>query len=85
MTMQEFNDYLDDKIQQNENLIKITFYELRIKLNLSEEETNQVLEWTKNKFEKMNYKIYFTGEEYKYQNSIKQVQSNELMIAIKNV
>ena len=83
MTMQEFNDYLDNKIQENENLIQITFYELRIKLNLSEEEANQVLEWTKNKFEKLNYHIYFTGQEYEYQNSIKIVQSNELMIAIK--
>ena len=83
MTMQEFNDYLDNKIQENENIIRMTFYELRIKLNLSEEEANQVLEWTKNKFEKMNYNIYFTGEEYEYQNSVKIVQSNELMIAIK--
>ena len=35
MTMQEFVDYLDKKIEQNENFIRITFYEIRVKYGLT--------------------------------------------------
>lgn len=83
MTMQEFVDYLDKKIEQNENFIRITFYEIRVKYDLNEEETEQLLELAKNKFENMGYNVYFTDAKYTYRNERKIVQSNELMIAIK--
>lgn len=83
MTMQEFGDYLDRKIEENEKFIKITFYEIRVKYDLTEKETNLFLELAKNKFENIGYRVYFTGEKYIYQNEYKIVQSNELMIAIK--
>lgn len=35
MTMQEITEYLDDKIAKNQNEIIITFYEIRVKMNLS--------------------------------------------------
>ena len=34
---------LDSKIAENENFIRFTFYELRVKNNLSEEDTNEFL------------------------------------------
>ena len=43
MTMQEVREYLDRKIDNNPNELIITFYEARIKLNLSEEETDALL------------------------------------------
>lgn len=81
MTMQELTEYLDRKIQQNKNFIKITFYEARVKLNLSQEETNQFLQLAQNRLENMNYKVYFTNEKFTYQNMIVVVKQNELMIA----
>ena len=79
MTMQEFVDYLDKKIEQNENFIRITFYEIRVKYGLTEKETNTL----KNKFENIGYSVYFTDAKYTYQNARMTVKPNELMIAIK--
>lgn len=64
MTMQEFVDYLDKKIEQNENFIRITFYEIRVKYGLSEKQTENFLEIAKNKFENMGYYVYFTDAKY---------------------
>ena len=83
MTMQELVNYFDSKIAENENFIKITFYELRLKYNILEEEINHFLEIAKNKFENMGYNVYFTGEYFDYKNSKMKVQDNEYMVAIK--
>ena len=37
MNLQFVNDYIERKLAENENYIRYTFYELRIKNNLSEE------------------------------------------------
>ncbi len=83
MTIQFITQYIEDKINENENFIRYTFYELRIKNNLSEEEIEQFLEINKNYFENKNYKVYFTGQRYLLKNKNEIVQPNELMIAIK--
>ena len=85
MTMQEITNYLDNKINSNENIVIITFYEVRIKFNLSEEETQEFLRLCKTRLENLGYQTYFTGTKYKYQGITKEVQSNELMVAIKEV
>ena len=43
MTMQDITNYLDNKIAKNSNEIVVTFYEARVKMNLSEEETDNLL------------------------------------------
>ena len=83
MTMQEITQYLDNKIDKNENLVIITFYEVRIKFDLSEEETQEFLRLCKTRLENLGYEVYFTGARYRYQGESKVVQSNELMVAIK--
>ena len=37
MTKQFVFDYIDKKLEENENYIRYTFYELKVKNNLSEE------------------------------------------------
>ena len=76
-------DLIDSKLEQNENYVVFTFYELRIKHNLSEDEISKFLELSKNRFENSKYKVYFTGDKYKYQNQEKVVKENELLVAIK--
>lgn len=77
------NEMLDKKIIENDKYIRITFYELRIKYNLNEEQTDRILELIKNKLERMNYQVFFTGAKFEYQNCKRTVQINELVIAIK--
>ena len=83
MTMFEVSEYLDNKIDENEEFIRITYYEIRVKYNLSVEETETFLKLAKNKFENLGYNVYFTDAKYEYNDAKMTVQPNELMIAIK--
>jgi len=83
MTKQFVNDYIENKLEQNEDFIRYTFYELRVKNNLSEEEIDEFLKLNKNYFENKGYRVYFTGAKFVYENANRMVQDNELMIAVK--
>ena len=83
MITQFVNNYIKKKIDENENYIRYTFYELRIKNKLSEKEIVEFLRINKNYFESNKYQVYFTGDTYKYSNQEKIVEPNELMIAVK--
>ena len=72
-----------NKIEKNENYIKCTFYELRVKRTLSEEQVDELLKLAKTRLENMNYQVYFTGAKFKYNGKEQQVQSQDYMIAIK--
>ena len=47
MTKQFVTDYIDKKINENENFIRYTFYELKVKNNLSDEELDEFLRLSK--------------------------------------
>ena len=83
MTMQEITEFLDDKIKKNENEVIISFYEIRVKKNLSEIETDKFLELCKTRLENLGYQVFFTGAKFVFQNANRTVQPNELLIAIK--
>lgn len=68
---------------QNKNYIEYSYYELKIKANLSEKQIDEVLRVSRDYFENHNYKVYFTGARYEYKGAFQNVQANELMIAIK--
>ena len=68
---------------ENENVIRFTFYELRVKNNLSEKDLDRFFKINKDYFENKEYKVYFTGAKFRYKNANMTVQPNELMIAIK--
>lgn len=83
MTTQYVEEYLNYKMIQNENEIIYTFYELRVKSNLSQEEIDEFLRLNKIRLENLGYKVYFTGAKFIFQNANRTVQPNEYMIAIK--
>ena len=85
MSMQEITEFLDNKIEKNENILEITFFEVRVKMNLSEEQTQEFLKLCKTRLENLGYQVYFTGAKYKYGGRKKVVESNDLMIAVKEV
>ena len=76
-------ELISKKEEENDEFVKYTFYELRVKYNLTEQEVNQVLKISKDYFENKGYKVYFTGARFEYQNANRMVQDNELMIAIR--
>lgn len=82
MTKEFITNYIDKKIREDENYIVCMFYDLRIKHDLSEDEVQKFLELAKIRLENMNYRVYFTGARYTYNNESRIVQDNELMVAI---
>ena len=74
---------LKEKMSNNANYIRYTFYELRVKYNLSEQETDRFLDLIRTKLQNENYRVYFTGTKFEYKNEKMEVPNNELMIAIK--
>lgn len=67
MSLQQIDLYLNDKLKENNNYIVFTFYELRVKLNLTSEEKLNFLHLIATKLENNNYKIYKTGQNYIYE------------------
>lgn len=76
-------NYISSKEKENPNYIRYTFYELRVKNNLSEKEVDEFLRINKDYFENKGYNVYFTGARFVYNNANMTVQPNEMMIAIK--
>lgn len=73
-------DYIDKKVAENANFIRYSFYELRIKNNLSKNETDEFVEINKKCFEDRGYRVYTEGESFVYQNAYRKVQDNEILI-----
>ena len=84
MTMKFVQEYIEAKEKENNEFIRYTFYELRVKNNLSQEDTEEFLDVNKDYFENKGYSVYFTADKYKYKNMDMTVQDNELFIAIKD-
>lgn len=77
-------NYISNKLKENKNYIRYTFYELRVKNNLSEEEVDEFLKINKSYLEDKGYNVYFTGAKFVYENANRTVQDNELMIAVRS-
>lgn len=84
MNLQQIDEYVNAKIERNEELLVFSFFELRVKNDLTEQDTDAVLNLICIKLNNLNYSIYHTGEKYSYNNQLKTVQQNELLVAIKN-
>ena len=84
MTTQIVSDYLDEKMEIDEEYIVCTFFDLRVKHNIQEKDVQKFLELAKIKLENLDYKVYFTGAEFLFKGDRKRVKENEYMIAIKD-
>ena len=51
---------LDEKMQKNSNYINFSFFELKVKYNLGDEDIKKLLQLARTKLENDNYKVYYT-------------------------
>ena len=84
MTLEYITEYIDKKIYKNDKLITVTFYELRVKEDLSKEDTFIFLQMSKQRLVNLGYKIYETGQRYVLEGKEKVVRSNVLYVAVKD-
>ena len=87
MSLEEITELIDSKIEKDPNCIiftLFTWFEIRVRKNLTEEQTDDFLRLARNRLENLNYKVYFTGAKFVYENANRTVQDNELLIAIKD-
>lgn len=84
MTLEFLNELIEYKINQNKDFIKFTFYELRVKYNLSEDDSNIAIKLIKQKLSNYGYNVYLTGQKYIYNSKENIVPTNILLIAIKS-
>lgn len=83
MTLEYITEYIDKKIYKNENFITVTFYELRVKEDLSKEDTFIFLQMSKQRLTNLGYKIYETGQRFELDGKEKLVRSNVFYVAVK--
>lgn len=74
---------LKEKMEQNENFIRYSFFEVNVKYKLSKEDKKLFLKLLKIKLENNNYFVYLEGQDFEYNNVKMTVQDNETLIAIK--
>jgi len=83
MTLLEIDKDIHRKIEENERYVRYSYFELRVKHNLSEDEAIIFVKLAKNKLENMNYKVYLKGERFVFEDAERIVDENEYLIAIK--
>lgn len=84
MNLEYITEYIDHKIYQNDQMITLTFYELRLKEKLTKEEAEFFVKLSKQRLINLGYSVYETGEKYQYQEKEEIVNDNLLYVAIKN-
>lgn len=72
-----------EKESSNINYIEYSYYELKVKYGLTEEQIDEVLRVSRDYFENKNYNVYFTNAEFQYNGQKRKVETNDYMIAIK--
>lgn len=83
MTDKFIFSFIESKQKENPEFIRYSYYELKIKYNLTNEEIDRVLKVSRDYLENKNYKVYFTNARYEYNGASQNVQPNELLIAFK--
>lgn len=53
-----------EKESTNKNYIEYSYYEVKVKANLTEEEIDELLRVSRDYFQNKNYNVYFTNAEF---------------------
>ena len=85
MTLLEIDKDIHKKINENVRYVRYSYFELRVKYNLSEEDAKIFVKLARNKLENLGYKVYLQGEKFIFENANRVVEDNEYLIAIKEI
>ena len=85
MTLVDIDKDIHKKINENVRYVRYSYFELRVKNNLSEEDAKIFTKLARNKLENLGYKVYLQGEKFVFENANRVVEDNEYLIAIKEI
>lgn len=78
---------LKEKIINDPNYIRYTFYEVNIKYpkeyGIEKQDLGMFLQLLRTKLKNNNYHIYTEGQKFEYKDANITVQSNEVLVAVK--
>lgn len=83
--MKLIDQLISTKLTEDENYLRFSFYEVRVKEKVEESEEKRFLELAKTKLNNMGYNVYLENDEFIYNDANMRVQPNELLIAIKEL
>lgn len=64
MSLEEITNFIDDKIDKNNNKIVIKYYEMKVKHNLTDSDMQNILELISIRVMNLGYNVYRTDEKY---------------------
>lgn len=74
---------IEEKIEQNQEFLRFTFYEVMVKEKVPNSQENEFNMLAKNKLNNMRYIVYLQDQEFIYNEAKMRIQPNELLIAVK--
>lgn len=83
MTVDFVNQYLERKIEENEECIICSYFDLRGRNNVPDKELGLFRYYATNKLTNMGYKVFYHGQQYMYKGVAYIVKENIELIAIK--
>ena len=78
------DELIEEKLTIDDNFLRFTFFEVRVKKGVKEEEEKEFVQLAGIKLTNMGYTVYFQDQEFIYKETKRRVQINELIIAIKD-
>lgn len=77
-------NFVNVKITKNNDIVKFSYFEIKIKMNMDEEDIDRFLKCSKIILEDQGYQIYQLGEKYNFEGEQRKVEDNEFLVAIPN-
>lgn len=74
-----------EKESENKDYIEYSYYELKVKAGLTEEQIDEVLRVSRDYFENKNYDVFFTNAEFQYKGQKRKVETNNYLMVLKNI
>lgn len=77
-------NFVNVKIAKNSDIVKFSYFEIKIKMNMDEVDIDRFLKCSKIILEDQGYQVYQFGEKYNFEGEQRKVEDNEFLVAIPN-
>ena len=77
-------NFVNVKITKNNDIVKFSYFEIKIKMNMDEEDIDRILKCSKIILEDQGYQVYQLGDKYNFEGEQRKVEDNEFLVAIPN-